>query len=694
MTRATNKVALVFYLLLLETSIPYRLLPLNLSHMQSLHARKANKIFVFFAVVLLLLSSAVYTPGISGPYLFDDPPNLLDNHYVKIHELTVDTLREAAFSLEAGPLRRPISMVSFAVNHYFAGGFDDSTPFKATNIAIHAINGLLLFWFLKLFFHRLAVVRQDQWAWLNRGRISNTILLAAGVAWLWLLAPIQLTSVLYVVQRMVSLSAMFTLLALICYMHGRLGMLTDKRGAGWLLGLGVPISGVLALYSKENAALLPLYLLLLEIILFGGEYPWRHWQQLTKNSRLVLLGFLLLVTCALLVWSVYHFAPSYSGRHFTLEQRLLTEARVLWLYLYLTLVPMLNQLGLNHDDIVVSTSLLTPWTTLPSVMGLLGLMLLVAVSFKKHPLLALGISWFLVGHSLESTFIPLEIAHEHRNYLPSLGPLLVVTDILNKAAKYDSRSKSWLLLPVFAVIFGIITFMRSTQWSDDYTFARYEVFHHPDSAHANTYLGWNEARHGLYRDALKSMRRAAKLDPLEAVYYINMHLIAARSDVRLDAHDQAETLTRLTQRPLSPSSLNALNQINACLDKHCIKMAAPLEQWMRTILPIARKNNSDRSFYLYLLGRSLYFQGKADEALTMLRAASKEDPGYLHPAFEIAKIYLNYRKIPEAKAALQELRRLNEAARYRRDNEIEELSRRITALTDGPQTIDAAGHKN
>jgi hypothetical protein len=49
---------------------------------------------------------------------------------------------------------------------------------------------------------------------------------------------------------------------------------------------------------------------------------------------------------------------------------------------------------------------------------------------KRFPIVAFAVLWFLVGHSLESTVFPLEIIHEHRNYLPALGPLLALTYLL------------------------------------------------------------------------------------------------------------------------------------------------------------------------------------------------------------------------------------------------------------------------
>src|SRR3989344_2713032 len=106
-------------------------------------------------------------------------------------------------------------MLSFALNHYFAGSFNDSTPYKLTNIVIHAVNGLLLFWMMSLVFLRLTQLRPS--AQLRTGINRNTYLvLASIVAVLWVMHPIQLTSVLYLVQRMTALSGLFTLLALIC----------------------------------------------------------------------------------------------------------------------------------------------------------------------------------------------------------------------------------------------------------------------------------------------------------------------------------------------------------------------------------------------------------------------------------------------------------------------------------------------
>ena len=105
----------------------------------------------------LLLCAGVYLPGISGPWMFDDYTNIIHNSYIHISSLSLDNLYHAAFSLESGPLRRPISMASFALNYYFADGLK-TTPFKATNLGIHLLNILLMFWFAALVFLRVRAI--------------------------------------------------------------------------------------------------------------------------------------------------------------------------------------------------------------------------------------------------------------------------------------------------------------------------------------------------------------------------------------------------------------------------------------------------------------------------------------------------------------------------------------------------------
>ena len=103
---------------------------------------------------------------------------------------------------------------------------------------------------------------------------------------------------------------------------------------------------------------------------------------------------------------------------FTMTERLLTEMRVLVYYMSQLFYPVPTRLSIDHD-IVISTSLIHPWTTLPAGLFLIALTITGVVVLEKHPLIGFSILFFLINHVIESSIIPLELIFEHRNYLPS-----------------------------------------------------------------------------------------------------------------------------------------------------------------------------------------------------------------------------------------------------------------------------------
>ncbi|HDO34469.1 MAG TPA: hypothetical protein ENH08_05055, partial [Chromatiales bacterium] len=113
--------------------------------MASSRERRIDALVLF---ALLALTAAAYWPGLAGGYLYDDMPNIVDNTRVHLHTLAPEALLSASFSSHAGPLMRPISMASFALDYYFFG--PAPYAFKVTNLAVHLLNGLLIFWLTTL----------------------------------------------------------------------------------------------------------------------------------------------------------------------------------------------------------------------------------------------------------------------------------------------------------------------------------------------------------------------------------------------------------------------------------------------------------------------------------------------------------------------------------------------------------------
>ncbi|WP_145931114.1 tetratricopeptide repeat protein [Immundisolibacter cernigliae] len=648
---------------------------------------------------LLLLLGLVYWPGLSGPWLFDDFSNIHGNAFLRVTALDWQSLGAAAGSLEAGPLGRPLAYFSFALNHYLHG---DASPYawKATNLAIHGVNALLMAALLMTVLLRLA----------QRGALPARMVPGAALALaaLWALHPIQISSVLYVVQRMTSLSGTFTLAALLCWLQARerifvgAGHARDRDAvpghddahlpaaavagmarsysigvAGWLAPLGWLLAGVafalLGAFTKETAVLLPLYALALDRVLYPDAPYWQRWLRLPAGLRLALLVAALAVVFGLAAW---HYAPGYAGRPFTLTERVLTQARVLWFYIGLVALPRINAFGLHHDDIAISSGLLAPWTTLPAVLGLAGLALLGWRYLDRRPLVGLGLLWFLAGHVLESTVVPLEIAHEHRNYLPLLGLLLAGAGVLLPVVEHWQRRATVALLGTLGAVLAGTTALRADQWGNELGMSRYEVRHHPNSAQARNNLAADLVWRGHYAEAREQLEAAIELAPWEVGYPMN--LVGAYRVDKLEPPDAlaTEILRRIREEPLSAFGSSTLHRYSECLGQGCRYLLADVVGWLEAYRDSGRPT-FDRSYIEYLLGIGYREQGRIQDALNAFQRAHDLDPKYLHPLFAQANILLSLRQWDTAALVLDSIRAANEDAYQRLDRQIAELDAAI-----------------
>jgi hypothetical protein len=518
-----------------------------------------------FAVAVITVS--VYFPGLAGDYVFDDTPNLLDNKRLQIDSLDLESLEGAAFSSAAGMLRRPISMASFALNRYFFGIAPYS--YKVVNLTIHLLTGFGLFLFSRLLVRAYQQSRQP----ILPAPVARW--LPVIVSGLWLVHPLNLTSVLYIVQRMTSLATLFMVCGLCLYVAGRLRMNDKRRGLPMILA-GLLIFGPLAVFSKENGALLPLYMLVVEMTLFRfrdreGQY--------NKTVIAFFLANVMLPTCVGLAYVALHPAlilDGYGGRQFDLTERLLTESRVLIFYLKMIVMPSISELGLYHDDIAISHGFLEPPSTLYSLIALSALFAGALLLLKKRPLMSLGILWFFAGHLMESTVLPLELAHEHRNYLADYGVLLATLVALTQAPLPRLAPALRAVAPLlFFFFFSSTTWLRANQWSDNINQAVYEARHHPESYRAVFAVGRMHARlaiagqPGSEKKAYAYLEKAAKLDTIGIMPETTLIKFSYLLGNTVEDAWFEDILYKLAHNPLTATDITALGELASCVGIKC-----------------------------------------------------------------------------------------------------------------------------
>lgn len=536
---------------------------------------------------ILAITTICYLPGLTGHFIFDDGANIRLNTDIRIDRLDFPSLGQAASSGSAGLFKRPISMVSFAVNYYVSGM--DAYYFKLCNLGIHLINGLLVFVLSRLLLRlyvRVHRVAMDDKAgfWI-----------AAAVTAIWLLHPFNLTGVLYVVQRMTSLAALFTLVGLVLYLYGRQYLLDGNRVGMWAIGIAVFVMTPLAALCKENGALLPVLILAAEAILLR----WTTAKTEHRRALFMVVGLSAILPIILgLAYLLKHpdvIFTGYSWRNFTLAERMMTEARVMWFYLQMIVLPSMTEMGLHHDDIPISRGLFLPWTTLPAIGGVL---LLVTGGFalrNKQPMIAFGIAFFFVGHALESTIFPLELAFEHRNYLPMFGILLPLAYyVLNPKLHLPSVRARRAVFLMLLVLFTGLTASRAQQWGNALLMRTMEVERHPRSVRAHTDLA-SLYDHlpptsqmdaiNLYDKARFHYRQAADVEPSSISGLIGLLAVNAERKLAID-EILLETLEqRLATVPFGPPNKNTLIGLARCIASgECTVGAEKIERIYRAAL--------------------------------------------------------------------------------------------------------------
>ncbi|WP_132544231.1 hypothetical protein [Plasticicumulans lactativorans] len=418
--------------------------------------------------LVLATTCFVYWPGLGGPFILDDDPNL---KLAIIDSLDWNELRKAVFGNYSGQLGRPVAALSFALNIFFSGY--DPWPLKYVNLMLHALTGVLICWFT------IRLLRQEP----LRPQNSSPELIAVLVTALWLLHPLNASTVLYAVQRMALLSALFVVAAMLCYVLAREHLIRGERFKSLCCLLLCAGFGVLGLLSKENGALLPLYILLVEYTAFRPAHEDRTSRNLVNTLLLLCCVLPVVAAIGYLITHPEYVMSGYRSRDFTLTERLLTQPRVLLHYLHLIVLPRLADMGLFQDGFPISRHL--DVATALAVLFWLALIAIAVGAHRKHPVITLGIGWFCIAHLLESTVFGLEMVFEHRNYAASYGPLLCLVyygwQVLTRLRSRLLSAAPWLL---YACLLAWLTNARADIFGSYDLFVTYSVATHPASPRA------------------------------------------------------------------------------------------------------------------------------------------------------------------------------------------------------------------
>jgi len=453
------------------------------------------------AGLLAATTLVAYGNSFAGAFVFDDNPVIRNNPSItSLWPPWAPFLPPPGLAVTG----RPILNFSFALSHALSG--TETWGYHALNLAVHVLAGLTLFGVLRRTFALMGK--------------SGPTGLAAAIALVWLLHPIQTSTVTYISQRSEAMMALFVLLTLYCFI----------REWFWLSVLSC-LCGVL---TKEVAATAPIIVLLYDRTFVSGTF-----REAVMRHRRFYLGLASSWLLLALVENGLSERGIGAGAGTGWAAYGLAECRVILDYLRLAAWP--HPLVLDYGPgLDPGSAVLAPWFPIILVLGgasILALWRAPAAGFA-------ACSFFLILAPTSSVVpIVLQPMAENRVYLPLAAVLTLAAAGLDNVL--GGRRRTLVLLGGAAVLCAGATVSRNRNYGSEVGIWRDTVAKRPENARAHCNLGTVLLQAGNRTEAIGEFEKCLGISPYYADAHFNLGLALDQGGRRGEAIGHYEEAVRL-----------------------------------------------------------------------------------------------------------------------------------------------------
>lgn len=573
--------------------------------------------FLPFSILILitLFTFQIYSPGLKGGFLFDDYYNLAEmSRYGDPHDW--EAAKKFVMNGGSGPTGRPVALASFLLHADSwteeVGWLGNAEPFKRVNLYIHLLCGLLLFVVIRLLLRSYGYAQQKiEW-------------IAVFATSLWLIHPLFVSTTLYVIQRMAQLPLLFSLIAMIGYLKGRALIEYKPLMAYGLMTVSIGLGTVLATFSKENGALLPLLILVIEFCnpQRVGKPIWQ-W-------RAVCLWLPSVAIAVLLIRYIDFSKDLWPNRSFNQVERLWSEGRIVTDYLRWLWMPRIESSGLLQDGYNISRGWFSPVSTLFSALFLLGLLIASFVVRKRYPLISLAILFFFAAHLMESTVLGLELYFEHRNYIAAIFMFLPLAAGLCALSEKIQPKVVVLISILILTLFAWMTWQRAVLWSDNDKLEFFWAQNNPNSERGQAFMSKYLSDRGQYDEAHHLLTQALKKHPESGLIAFQMLQQKIKAGTA-NTEDFSELQMHITKHRSDPQALIRARDITVMIisnEKNTAAYAKP----MLNVLDALIERNSPYKDVPNIEAMILVLKGLLSVALAQSEAGYK----YYEQAIQLA----------------------------------------------------------
>jgi tetratricopeptide (TPR) repeat protein len=491
-------------------------------------------------VLLIAAGLWAYHNSFHGPFFFDDAPSIPENPHIRHLWPIPETLSAPPYSTVNG---RPTVCLTLALNYAFGGL--NVAGYHAANLTIHLLSALVLF----------GIVWRTLDSETLRGRFPGAAVgLAAVIALLWELHPLQTESVTYIVQRTESLMGLFFLLTL----YGTIRGAHSPRPRPWYLA--AVISCALGMGSKEVMVAAPLIVLLYDRVFLASSFR-ELWQRRAGLYVGLAATWLLL---AVLVARTPHSATGFGMKNLTPWDYLKTEAGVILYYLRLGFWP--RPLVIDYSDWPIAHS----WTNalVPGAV-VLGLLAATVWALRHRPALGFLGAWFFLILAPTSSVLPNvgEVAAERRMYLP-LAAVVTIVVVGGYALGKRLFTKPQVIVlgcvatGAAAVWFTFLTFQRNQDYQSTLSIWQDTVDKRPSNTRAHNNLGIVLAQLGRVPEAIGQFQQALRIEPDSEMAHYNLGNVLVQAGRTEDAIGHYHEALRI-----DPGDFKALTRLGNVLQR-------------------------------------------------------------------------------------------------------------------------------
>ncbi|MFL6276113.1 MAG: tetratricopeptide repeat protein [Blastocatellia bacterium] len=545
----------------------------------------------FAATAIVCLGALAYANSFAGRFIFDDRAIVED---ISIRRLWPPWTA----MLSPTNVARPVVGLTFAINYAISGL--EVWSYHLVNLLIHLLAALALF----------GIVRRALVSERLRGRFgAASVWLAAAVAVVWAVHPLQTQAVTYIVQRGESLMGLMYLVTLYAVIRA-----AETASRRWIVA--AIISCAIGMATKPVMATAPIIALLFDVIFVAGSLKValrRRWGLYAALAATWGIMAATIVAPTPADWSV-----GFKMKTLTPLEYLQTQFGVITHYLRLAIWP--DPLVLDYGWPVARTAS----EILPLAVFIVGLVAASLWALARRPALGFLGAWFFLILAPTSSVMPIaDLAFEHRMYLPlaavvaliviggyATGQMMLARLVQSETERRQlARSLAAGALAVIVAALASLTFLRNTYYQSDIVMWADVVKKRPANARAHNNLGMFLAERGQYDEALAHFDEACRLNPEDAL---------AKNNLALTLFNQGRVADAI------PLYREALQRKPDYTDAH------------------------------FNLGRALFAQGDLEAAKAQFIATTELDPAYAEAFFGWA---IMLKKQGRAAEAVEPLRR-------------------------------------